>query len=31
LRKKIATGKSMPVAEMANAWGLGSLNGNAEI
>jgi hypothetical protein len=25
LRKKIATGKSMPVAEMANAWGLGSL------
>jgi hypothetical protein len=30
LRAKIAAGKSLPVAEMANAWGLGSLNGNAK-
>ena len=30
LRAKIAAGKSMPVAEMANAWGLGSLNGMAK-
>lgn len=29
LRAKIAAGKSLPVAEMANAWGLGSLNGVA--
>jgi hypothetical protein len=26
LRAKIAAGKSLPVAEMADAWGLGSLN-----
>jgi hypothetical protein len=26
MRAKIATGKSLPVAEMASAWGLGSLN-----
>ncbi len=30
LRAKIAAGESLPVAEMANAWGLGSLNGIAE-
>ena len=29
LREKIAAGKSLPVAEMAKAWGLGSLNGIA--
>ncbi len=27
LRAKISAGESLPVAEMANAWGLGSLNG----
>ena len=27
LREKIAAGKSLPVAEMAKAWGLGTLNG----
>ena len=30
LREKIAAGKSLPVAEMAKAWGLGSLNGIAK-
>jgi hypothetical protein len=30
LRTKIAAGKSLPVAEMAKAWGLGSLNGIAK-
>ena len=30
LRAKIAAGKSLPVAEMAKAWGLGSLNGMAK-
>lgn len=29
LRAKIAAGKFLPVAEMAKAWGLGSLNGVA--
>ena len=31
LREKIAAGKSLPVAEMAKAWGLGSLNGIAKV
>ena len=30
LRAKIDAGESLPVAEMANAWGLGSLNGMAK-
>lgn len=30
IRAKIAAGKSLPVAEMANAWGLGSLDGKAK-
>ena len=31
IRAKLAVGKSLPVAEMANAWGLGSLNGKAKV
>lgn len=30
LREKIAAGESLPVAEMAKTWGLGSLNGIAK-